>query len=406
MNTKWKQKFLTITLGQTISLIGSSAVQFSIIWWLASKSSSPAVLAFSGLVAFLPQLILGPFAGVWIDRLNRKWVVIGADMFMGLIAVVFAVVFWQMKEPPFWSACLVLGVRAVGDVFHTPAIQAIIPTLVPKEELMRANGWSQFMKSGAFMLGPVFGALLYSALPMHLILITDFIGALAASLTMFCVHVPDIERTFDEKTNFLHELKEGGKIYLQDKKLLLIIAASTLCMCFFLPLSSYYPLMSSSYFKVSAFHGSVVELLYAGGMMGVSALIGLFGNIKRKFLMGYIGLLGMGITSFVCGILPGDDWAFWIFAIFCMLMGGCGNVFNIPIIAYMQETIPPEAMGRAFSLMGSVMSLAMPLGLLVSGPVAEKYGVEFWFLVTGVGVTVIAIAAMLLSAGLKEKKIS
>ena len=66
--SKWKQKFLTIAAGQTVSLIGSSAVLFSLIWWLASETGSPMMMALSGLVAFLPQIFLGPFAGVLPEK--------------------------------------------------------------------------------------------------------------------------------------------------------------------------------------------------------------------------------------------------------------------------------------------------------------------------------------------------
>ena len=82
-NSYWKRSFLTIALGQAFSLIGSSAAQFALIWWLASETGSALIMAFSGLMAFLPQLILGPFAGVWIDRLKRKYVAIGAYLFIG-----------------------------------------------------------------------------------------------------------------------------------------------------------------------------------------------------------------------------------------------------------------------------------------------------------------------------------
>ncbi|GFN22156.1 hypothetical protein TAMC210_04720 [Thermanaeromonas sp. C210] len=75
----WEKGFLTIAGGQTISLIGSSAVQFSLIWWLASETASPLMMSLAGLFAFLPQFLLGPFAGVWIDRLSRKTVIICAD---------------------------------------------------------------------------------------------------------------------------------------------------------------------------------------------------------------------------------------------------------------------------------------------------------------------------------------
>lgn len=126
------------------------------IWWLSTKTNSPLMLALAGLAAFVPQLILGPFAGVWIDRMKRKRVVIAADLFMGTVAALFSLCF-LFTSPPAWSVCLVLGIRAVGTVFHTPAMQALVPLLVPREELVRANGWSQFFQSGAFMLGPVLG---------------------------------------------------------------------------------------------------------------------------------------------------------------------------------------------------------------------------------------------------------
>jgi len=86
----WKRDFLTIASGQTVSLIGSAAVQFSLIWWLASETGSPIMMSIAGVFVFLPQFILGPFVGVWVDRLSRKTVIIAADLFIGLAALVFS----------------------------------------------------------------------------------------------------------------------------------------------------------------------------------------------------------------------------------------------------------------------------------------------------------------------------
>lgn len=82
-----EKKYLTILSGQTVSLIGSSAVQFALIWWLTNESKSAIMLSLAGLSAYLPQMFLGPFVGVWLDRLKRKYVVIAADLFMGLVAL-------------------------------------------------------------------------------------------------------------------------------------------------------------------------------------------------------------------------------------------------------------------------------------------------------------------------------
>ena len=119
-NKHWKGKFYTIAAGQAVSYIGSSAVQFALIWWITKETGSALMLSLAGLFAFLPQTLLGPFAGVWVDRLKRKTVMIAADLFTGLVALVFAGAFF-FGSPPYWAACAVLGLRAIGGVFHGPA---------------------------------------------------------------------------------------------------------------------------------------------------------------------------------------------------------------------------------------------------------------------------------------------
>lgn len=401
MQNHWKQKFFTIMAGQTVSLIGSSAVQFALIWWLASETASPIMLAISGLVAFLPQAILGPFAGVWIDRLKRKNVVIAADLFQGLVAVAFAAAF-LITTPPHWTACLVLGVRAIGGVFHTPALQALMPQLVPQEELMRVGGWQQFLQSGAFMLGPVFGALMYAALPLPVILLTDIVGAAAACLTMLSVRVPALPPHETEKRHFLHELREGFVTLTRDKRLCVLLSTVTLCMVFFMPLSSYYPLMTSTYFRASALHASVVEVTFALGMMLASLGAGLLGKVENKIVLAHAGLLGISVTSLLSGLVPPTMTGFWMFAVICLFMGGSGSFYGIPTVAYMQTNIPAESQGRVFSLMGSLMSLSMPVGLLLSGPIAERHGVALWFLISGIAMLVITLLSLLIVRRLRS----
>jgi DHA3 family macrolide efflux protein-like MFS transporter len=391
----WKKGFLTIAGGQTVSLIGSSAVQFSLIWWLASETSSPLMMSLAGILAFLPQLLLGPFAGVWIDRLSRKTVMICADLFIGLVATVFAIAFF-LVEPPYWSACIVLGVRAVGNVFHMPASQAAIGMLVPPDQLVKANSWSQFLMSGAFMLGPVIGAAMYAALPMPIILLSDLAGAVVASITVAVVKIPEINREHAVRAGFLHEIKEGFTVFARDKKLLIVTVFTAVCMVFFMPLNVYYPLMSSSYFKLSAWYASLVEFTFAFGMMLGAAVVGKI-VIKNKLRTTHFGLMAIGLFCFFGGILPNSMTGFWLFIAACLLLGASGNLYNVPFIAYMQETVPHESQGRAFSLMNTLFSVTMPVGIAIAGPVAEKFGVPFWFSVSGVAIVIASLLSFMLT---------
>ena len=218
----WKRKFIAIAAGQAVSLIGSAAVQFSLIWWIASETNSPIMLGLSGLAAYLPELFLSPLAGVLADRLNRKLICILSDMFVGLSALVFALFMWK-SEVASGMALVVLFVRGISGTFQQPAIQAIIPQLVPPQELVKANGWTQFMQSGAFMIGPVLGAAMYAALPMSVILLTDLAGAIVASVMLGMVPIPKLTVVAPKKQQFLREWRDGLQIYLEDRTLMNIM---------------------------------------------------------------------------------------------------------------------------------------------------------------------------------------
>lgn len=398
---RWKRTFAVIYSGQTVSLIGSSAVQFALIWWMASESGSAIVLSLAGLFAFLPMLFVGPFAGVFVDRLRLKNVIIFADAFSGLCAALFALLF-LFGTPSYFLAYLVLFLRGLGGAFHSPAIQKAIPMLVPADELMRANGFAQFLQSGAFMLGPVIGAALYAAIPLWMVMLTDTLGALAACLTVAAIKIPDPPRENTETPHMWREMKEGAKTLFALRKLFVVTIASTLCMVAFLPLSSLYPLMTSNYLHGTAWHAGIIEFVYAAGMMLAALLVGAHGEVKNKFRMIHASLFLLGLSTLLCGVLPGDIRYFWLFAVLCAIMGASGNLYNIPYMAYAQQNVAPEAMGRVFSLMGSLMSLAMPVGLLIAGPVAQSMGVAFWFLVSGALVAGVALISAVVTKNMEH----
>lgn len=384
---KWKTKFLIVALGQAISLLGSHGVQFAMIWWLAEQTSSPLMLGLSGLVAYLPMTLFSPLAGVTADRLNRKWICIFSDMAMGIIALAYAVCLF-LFELLVWTIFIMLCVRGIGSTFQQPAIQSIIPQLVPTGQLVKTNGWMQLMNAGSFLLGPVIGASLYAAFPMSVVLISDVIGAVLASAALAVVQIPKLEKSQEMKQNMLVEFKEGLQVFQRDRKLFYLVIAEALCMFFYAPLSSFYPLMTSDYFNLSAMYGSVVELSFAVGMIVSSLLFSSVWKVNRKIRVSYIGLLGMGVVSAACGMLPPAFFGWVLFAVLCVGLGAFGHVHTIPLTAYIQETVEAEKMGRAFSVLTLISSVTMPVGLLFSSPIAEKVGVHVWFFIAGIAIVV------------------
>lgn len=381
-NKKWKSQFIVVALGQAISMLGSHGVQFALIWWLAEKTSSPLMLGISGIVAYLPMSLFSPIAGIAADRYNRKFISIFSDMTMGMIALIYAVLLFFL-DLPVWTVFVMLCVRGIGSTFQQPAIQSIIPQLVPKDQLVKTNGWMQLLNSGSFLLGPVIGASLYAIFPMSVVLMSDVVGAILASVALAVVKIPKLEKTENEKQRFVTEIKEGLQVFREDKKLFYIVIAEALCMFFYAPLSSFYPLMTSDYFDLSAMYGSTVELSFAIGMMVSSLLFSSVLKVERKIRVSFIGLLGMGIASVICGVIPPVYIGWFFFAASCICLGAAGNVHTIPLTAYIQETVAPKKMGRAFSVLTLISSVTMPVGLLFSSPIAEKVGVNVWFFISG-----------------------
>ena len=116
----WKKKFIIIWSGQLFSILSSSIAQFAIVLWISLETGSAEVLSFATIAALLPQVVLGPFAGVFVDRWSRKWTMILADSFVALCSGIIALLFY-LDVIEIWQIYLLLMLRSVGSAFHAPA---------------------------------------------------------------------------------------------------------------------------------------------------------------------------------------------------------------------------------------------------------------------------------------------
>lgn len=383
----WKKTFFIIWAGQAFSVFGSAAAQFAIIWWLTVQTGSAAVLAAASIVGLLPQAVIGPFAGAWIDRLSRKTVMIAADFLVAAASLVLAAAF-LLGTPAVWLIYFMLFLRAVGSAFHYPAMQAAMPMLVPESELTKVGGWSQFLQSGSLMLGPMLGAMLMTAFSITAVMLIDVAGAVLAAAALFAVAVPDPEMN-PAARNILREMLDGLKEINRNRPLKAISLVVMLFSLIYVPVGSLFPLMVNGHFGGSAWHASVVEFLFAGGLLVSSLILGVWGGKENKFLILILSLGVFGAALVAAGSLPSS--AFVAFAALSAVMGLAGNFINVPYTAYIQSTVPPASLGRVFALLGSLLSLAIPLGLFVAGPLAEIVGIATWFFISGVLIVLTAV---------------
>jgi len=381
MSEKWKKQFIIVYIGQAFSIVGSSAIHFAIIWWIALQTGSAISLALAAITSVLPSILMGSFAGVWIDRYNRKLVMILADGLVALSSIALALVFLWIEVPPLWMVYSVLFIRGIGSTFHGPAMQATIPMLVPTEMLTKAGGWGNLINSISNMLGPILGGFLIENFSISILMSVDVIGALFAIICLLFVTIPNIEKT-TMKSKVLADMKEGFLTIRHNKVMMTVLPISLLCNVIFNPIFTLLPLLVRTHFMGSAQHNSIAEFSLAVGLLISSLVIGVWGGMKKRFLMVSIAIGCLGIAMTIIGVLPTD--AFLIFIPCCFLVGAAITFMEIPFMAYVQEVIAAEALGKVISLVFMTSNLARPIGLLLGGFLSETIGVNNWFLLSGI----------------------
>jgi len=201
--------FFIVWGGQLVSVLGSGLTRFGVAFWVFGETGSVTSLAMVIFAASVPAIIIGPFAGTFVDRFDRRLIMIGADFLAGASTVALAVI-WLTGNLELWHIIGVSAVGAVGEAFQVPAYLASVTLLVPKEQLNRANGLTNANQALGFVVTPVLAGLLIATIGLGGILIIDVATFVVAVVTLPVVRFPRLEPSDTaEGTSFLAETVEG-----------------------------------------------------------------------------------------------------------------------------------------------------------------------------------------------------
>ncbi len=398
---KWAGRFFAVWAGQAVSLVGSSLVQFALVWWMTRTTGSATILATATLIAMLPQIVLGPFVGTLIDRWNRKAVMIVADSLIALSTLVLIFLFAVGRESV-WAVYTILFIRAAGGAFHYPAMQASTSLMVPKAQLARIAGLNQTLWGIVNIISPPLGALLISLWPMPGVLATDVVTAVIAVSILAAVAIPQPPRQLAEangtakKTSYWQDLRAGWK-YLLSWPGLLAVAIFAMFINFLLtPSGSLIPLMVTKVFNKGALELAWVDAAFGVGIIVGGLVLSAWGGFKKRILTSMMGVIGIGMGILIFGLLPARLFYFALAGTF--LFGAMNVMANGPLNAIFQAAVDPDMQGRVLSLVGAGATAMSPLSLLIAGPVSDWLGVRTWYVVGGGASIAIALAALFIPA--------
>ena len=378
MEKNWLRRTILFLSGQIISMFGSSLVQFGISWYITLLTENGVIIMVATLCGFLPQVLISLFAGVWADRYNRKVLIILADSMIAICTAVLAVLF-SVGYESLWLLFVISAIRSIGAGIQSPAVSALLPELVPPDKLMRVNGINDSIMGISMLVAPAIAGGLYGALGIGPIFWVDVATAvIGISLLMFLKYVPEEKKTALSE-HFIRDMFSGIRYVMDTPWLYQLMGFYLFYALMFGPVVFLTPLMVAVRFGKEPWRLMLHEIVFSGGSIIGGLLIGVWGGFKNRSLTLLLACSAFGLTTLIMGFSP--DYWFYLGAM--LPMGITMPFINTSSMTIMQTNVKPELMGRTFGLSSIVFSGAMPLSMVVFGPLEKVTGVGFQLIVTG-----------------------
>ncbi len=356
------------------------------------------MITISTISAFLPQLFISLFAGVWADRYNRKLLIILSDGLIATSTLVLAILMLSGYSQ-IWILFVISAIRSLGSGIQTPAVNALIPQIVPEENLMRVNGINGTIQSLIYLVSPAVSGTILTYGSLEYILFIDVITAGIGISILLALRVSAHKKAAESnRIGYLDDLKEGVRYSLHNsfvKNLLIFYAMFTFLIvpAAFLNVLMVTRTFGNEYWKLTANEMS----FFIGSLLGGLAMA-TWGGFKNRIITVAVGCCAFGALTIAIGITK----VFFVYLGIMVLTGMTLPLFNTPIMVLLQEKVENDMQGRVFSFVQIVFSGLMPLGMLIFGPLADIVKIEYLMILTGALLMVLGISIFYNDSFLKE----
>ena len=362
--SKLSGDFWKFWAGQTISNLGSSFTLFALPLLIFKLTGSALNLGLATMVNLLPYLLFGLLIGAWVDRVNRKQLMIITDVArmliiasIPLLATVNLLSIWWIYAVAFISSTLSIGFNA--------AQFAAIPSLVNRDDLISANGRIQASYSGAQIAGPLLAGILVAVMPLPFLMLIDAFSFLVSSFSLAVIRISfNVDRSEKRaRTSIQRDVVEGLRYVLSHPVLRNI--SMMMALVNFVGSTAYAQLIFFAKVRLQAtdFQAS---LLYSAGSLGVVLLALAAGPLRKHWSFSTVALGALmleGILTVVFSLMR----MYWAAIVLWTLIGGLGILFNINTSSLRQTIVPNHMLGRVLSIASVLAWSAIPLGSLLGG---------------------------------------
>lgn len=380
MKENWQRNIILFLTSQTISLFGSSLVQYAIMWYITLETQSGVMMTISIICGFLPTLFLSPFAGVWADRYNRKILIIMSDSLIALSTLILAILFF-IGYGSLWLLFAMSAIRALGSAVQMPAVGALIPQIVPEDKLTKVNGANGSIMAMVNLISPMLSAALLTTTTLEMIFFIDVVTATIAIFILFLfLPIPSHAKALiKEPISYFSDMSQGFNYIKSHEFVKKFFFFAAIFFILATPVAFLTPLQVARSYGDDVWRLTAIEITFSVGMMVGGLLMAYWGGFKNKVHTMTLAVFLIGATTFLLGFIS----IFSLYLIFMGISGVAMPIFNTPSTVLLQEKVEPDFLGRVFGILTMISSAMMPLGMLVFGPVSDFIKIEWLLMGTG-----------------------
>ena len=385
--TNWKSQAMLFLISQCITLFGSTLVQMAIVWYVTIQTSSGVWVAAFTVCSYLPQFLISFVAGVWADRHSRKKLIIGADSLIALVTFLMV-----LAIPHITDKTVVLGgllvmsvIRSFGAGIQTPAVNAVIPQLVPEDQIMRFNGINATMQSVVQFAAPAAAGVLLTINTLSSTLIIDTATAIVGIGLLSAVIIPK-QAIQNKGTSVFLDMKIGIKYTLSDKLIGKVLTVYGLFIFLCVPAGFLSQLFVSRVYGETYWYLTAAELAGFIGMVAGGILMSIWGGFKSRVTTMSVGLIAFGSLAIGMGLSK----QFALYLTLMIIYGVAITMVQTATTTLIQEKAEMSMQGRVFGLLGAMYSGFLPVGMAIFGPMADEISLQ-WIMI-GSGIALIALS--------------
>ncbi|MFH2116304.1 MAG: MFS transporter [Spirochaetota bacterium] len=421
----WNRNFSLLWQGQLVSSVGKQAFALTCMLAIKDLTGSGSVMGLLMAFAILPSVLLGPIAGVFVDRLDRRRLIAWTDIAGGLVVLLaFATLLSFRGNAPVIVAALFAVTIATGllDTFSQPAIGSAIPDLVPASRLEAANGLNLGGIQAAGFIAQSLSGLLYRALGATALTLVNAVTYLYAGITELFISIPKTGREYGSDSvpesgargvrsvtrrsrnitlvwrTFSADLKEGLRFVVGHPGMLASLVSFAALNFFAAPILVTLPFYATDYLgQGSEWYGFLMAAFGAGAIAGY-VLVAARPSQGKGRAATVIGGLVLEACLIALALAPLPSFSF---IVIIFTVGFANGVVNVNIATLFQLATPRGLLGRVNGLSQTLSAGAMPLGMALSGVAFDLSGqnVPLMFSVSAVSMLAITLAPIVLSRG-------